>query len=833
MVRWLSALFLFTSSLVLAQSSAALLNPVISRLAGDTGLPVISSATFPSHPFSVVGPNGALLGQQDGTYEAWVFPWKIFSGMRITAEMENYPIPIDVNRCSSVIEVRPDRTTITYSHANFTIRQSMLAPKSSPNDTGVLAIYEIEAVRPMTLTFSFDPVMRRMWPAPSEDPPAPEWVKREDGKDFYLLHLNFPDQAAGIAMPDAAPGILPPYQEFSAAWPLQFVLHFDPAINDKKIVPLLIALGGTPQGSGKAAVAGKLAALAGTAATLADANSAYYRNLLAGHTRLETPDARMNAAFDWAMVAIDQLRVNTGSGGEALAAGFTRSGDTTRPGFGWFFGRDALWSIYALDSYGEFDAVRDELSFLGRNQRADGKIMHERSQTADLVDWNSLPYQWAACDATPLFLMAAADYLSVSGDSAFIEKLWPNLERAWRFENAHDSGDIFDNSEGTGWVESWVPSAPHQEIYLAALDEQASTSFAHLAKAAGHDGEAREATQRAGKIGRDIEQSYYRPQLASYAFSRNSDGSTDDTATIFPALAWWDGTFGLEHAEPMLERWSSSEFSTDWGTRILSNRTSFYDPISYHQGTVWPLFTGWVSVAEYRAGHPISAYAHLMQNVDLTWAQDLGSVTELMSGEFYQMLGRSTSHQLWSSAMVISPIMRGLFGLEWDAERNTLFVTPHLPVQWPRAALHNIPFGNSHLDLEFSRYGGKLRVAVKGGPENLHLASRAAGATLEGGMLVLPLPAVEAGVDQELPAFGAATRQLKVLREGYGPHELVLSVSAPGGTVETVQVRKNEPAVNVIANGGTLTPSASGLSKLEIQFPPSIGYVDKVVTLSW
>jgi len=55
-----------------------------------------------------------------------------------------------------------------------------------------------------------------------------------------------------------------------------------------------------------------------------------------------------------------------------------------------------------------------------------------------------------------------------------------------------------------------------------------------------------------------------------------------------------------------------------------------------------------------------------MQNADLTWSQDLGSVTELLSGRFFQPLGRSSAHQLWSSAMVISPVVRGLLGLTWD-----------------------------------------------------------------------------------------------------------------------------------------------------------------------
>ncbi len=160
----------------------------------------------------------------------------------------------------------------------------------------------------------------------------------------------------------------------------------------------------------------------------------------------------------------------------------------------------------------------------------------------------------------------------------------------------------------------------------------------------------------------------------------------------------------------MFDRWAAPEFSTDWGTRDLSPTVSFYDPISYHQGTVWPLYTGWVAVSEYRNGRSLSGYAHLMQNADLTWAQDPGAVTELLSGQFFAPLGRSTSHQLWSSAMVISPVLRGLFGLEWDAAANKLTVTPSLPAQWDKAALHHVPFAGGELDLEIKRDGTMLTV---------------------------------------------------------------------------------------------------------------------------
>jgi glycogen debranching enzyme len=160
------------------------------------------------------------------------------------------------------------------------------------------------------------------------------------------------------------------------------------------------------------------------------------------------------------------------------------------------------------------------------------------------------------------------------------------------------------------------------------------------------------AEARSKKVAETLEQEY---AGSMYAFSRSADGSLDKTATIYPSVAWWDGHYALKQPDAMFKRWASHEFSTDWGLRDLGENETFYDPLSYHQGSVWPLFTGWASIAEYRTGRTLSAYAHLMQNADLTWAQDLGSVTELLSGAYFQPFGRSTTHQLWSSAMVLRP----------------------------------------------------------------------------------------------------------------------------------------------------------------------------------
>jgi glycogen debranching enzyme len=813
--------------------------PPLPRFAAEQpGQPLISTSVMAQKPFTVTGPRGALLGQQDGSFEAWIFPWKILSHMRITADMKDYAVPIDVNEQAATIAVQPGHTTITFSHANFTVREILFAPQQAPDGAGALAFYQIQAVRPITLTFSFTPEMVRMWPATSDDGSSPEWVKTGTS-GFYVLHLNLPDHAAAVAMPTATSGILEPYQERPKNYPLQFVLHFDPATDSDKLYPLLMTTGETVATSSRSALAARLEALDSGFQALYSGTQKHFEEFSTQHLSIDTPDQKLNQAFAWAEVAIDQLRVQTtpSHAETALVAGFYTSGDSARPGFGWYFGRDALWTLYAVNSYGDFQLTRDELNFLIKRQSPEGKIIHEWSQTADLVDWKSLPYAYASADANPLLLMASNDYLKVSGDKAFIQANWEALERTWNFETSHDSdGDgIYENTEGTGWVESWPPGMPHQEIYLAALDQQASTAMAELARAMGHLEIAQQAELRASKIGAAIEKEYLLPGGGFYAFSRNANGSVDSSPTIFPSVASWDGSYKLQHAQPMFDRWAAPEFSTDWGTRDLSPTVSFFDPISYHQGTVWPLYTGWAAVSEYRNGRSLSGYAHLMQNADLTWAQDPGAVTELLSGQFFAPLGRSTSHQLWSSAMVISPVLRGLFGLEWDAAGNKLTVTPSLPAGWDGATLRHVPLAGGTVDVEITRSAAMLLVrTAESSVPNVVLDSRAPGAKFSGGILRIPLPAVEAGLVQALPNPGATTQQLKVLDQQSVGNSLSLRLSAPANSHQTIMLRINDPHAKLHVEGAEM-PQAnnSSLRPLQVNFGAGEGYVEKTLKVTW
>jgi hypothetical protein len=283
----------------------------------------------------------------------------------------------------------------------------------------------------------------------------------------------------------------------------------------------------------------------------------------------------------------------------------------------------------------------------------------------------------------------------------------------------------------------------------------------------------------------------------------------------------------------MISRWASADFSTDWGTRPVSDHTSFYDPISYHQGSVWPLFTGWASVAEYRTGHSLSGYDHLMQNVDLTWTQDVGNVTELLSGQFYQPLGRSTAHQLWSSAMVISPVVRGLFGLEWNVLENRLSVTPHLPADWQGATVKDIPFGAAHFDVAFTRSDGQLVVQAVGAPADLHLGSLISGARVEGQKIRIPLPPVEVAIIHQQPEVGAQTRQLKVLDERSDAHHCDLSLEGLGGKTYTFLLRENAPDLHIHADGVDLGAINHGLRVVSVTFPDGTAYANKAVSFSW
>ena len=762
----------------------------------------------PRAPFTVAGERGGIFGQGDGTFEAWVFPVKLASHFRISAELAGYPIPIELQEYAAAIEVLPERTTITYSHAAFTVKQHMFSGRG-PTATGPTVFFEIASVRPLTLTIRFTADMLRMWPAPNFGLPNAEWVS---DPGFYVLHTDNDSFQGAIGIPGAQPGVLAPYQERPRTWPVELKLSFDPKTQAGQYFPLLMAVG---PDAGK-----QLLEMNKIWVTQYRATADYYQHFFDKRMTVLTPDAVFNQAFQWAELAIDQAQVRHGAE-TGLVAGYYSSADSARPGFGWFFGRDTLFSLYAVHGYGDFALSRSALQFLLRRQRDDGKIMHEYSQTADLLDWKSTPYFYASADSTPLLVMTIWDYVRSSGDVDFLKTHWNAVKKAWAFTRAHDSdGDgIYENTEGTGWVESWPQGMPHQEIYLAAVDQQSCGAMARLAALMGDTELAGKARNTADAMASKIAASYF--DNGFYAFSRNANGSLDHTATVFPSVAWWDGTLALPNAAKMMERWAAAEFSTDWGMRDVSRREAIYDPMSYHQGSVWPLYTGWTALAEYRAGRPYAGFAHLMQNADMTFTQDLGAVTELLSGEFFQPFGRSSSHQLWSSAMVLTPAIRGLFGIQADALKHVLRVRPQLPASWDGALLRNVPVGSARFDVSFKRVGAKMVVEASGeGPLCLTTAGQECVGSAR--RIEVDLPAFEVEVPHRLPLPGSVTTFPKILSKS----ESGFDMEAAGGSLVTLDVRFLRPPVRT--DGATLKDG-----KLQVPVPAGAGYQRVSVRFMW
>jgi glycogen debranching enzyme len=903
-----------------AQSSPPSFSP-IAPIAFDVSGPVIHAHTEPLKPFTVAGQRGVLVGQQDGVFESWIIPVKLLSHLTIEADVEGYGVPIDVNQQSAAIEVRPDRTVITYSHPAFTVRQILFSPaaaSTSPAKTGPIVLFEFDCLHPTDFTFRFTPELRWMWPERNEGAPSPEWVSPDPHNPtasggFYVLHTDYPDLAGALTIPGATPGILAPYQERPQVHPVELKLHIDPTRDHGRLFPLLMATGMSTTTATNAALAAALAQLNTSIPALYQTHAEAYKKLLANSVSIETPDQSLNEAFQWAIVSIEQLKTKIIPGQSsppghedngapeaqtssvtghdfsraenspqkegalapeaetALVAGYFTSADSARPGFGWFFGRDALYTLYAVNGYGDFALTKSELEFLIHRQRADGKIMHEYSQTAAAIDWQSFPYMYAAADSTPLFLLAVADYVRSSGDTAFLTEHRDAIEKAWAFETnpAHDTDHdgIYDNSQGTGWVESWPGGMPHQEIYLALLDQQASSAMSYIEDLLKDSAKSATAQQRANTIAATINTEYYDPQKSCYAFATNPPGTPnsplDRTTTIYPALAWWDPPNGrsiLAHPEACLQQFAASSINTDWGTRDVANTEKIYDGLSYHQGSVWPLFTGWAALAEYRANQPLAGYQLLMENANLTWAQDLGADTELLSGDFFVPFGRSTSHQLWSSAMVITPTLRGLFGISIDAQSKTIAVNPHLPASWDHAAIHHLPLPGGEETLSFDRNGAVLEVSLS---DNHHTGLRlhsdlpaATSAELPNGSLGIriPLPPLEISTPFTPPLPGARTENPRILSETWSPASATLVFEGKAGSTATYEILRrsllphlkvdcpqnkaldpsdttHRAATTSMDDAGVRDPSIP--VNLMLRFPQGTGFQTLTVTLTW
>ncbi|HWQ35710.1 MAG TPA: GH116 family glycosyl hydrolase [Blastocatellia bacterium] len=685
--------------------------------------------------FDVVGRRAAAFGYENRAMEAWVYPLKLVDDFQLSFKLEGYPLAFEGRDIQARINVRPEATTFTCSHAAFTVRETIFAPVDEP---GLVILLDVQTVLPLQIIGSFRPALKLMWPAGLMTGNV-DYAKRENA--YYLVEES--NRYVGVIGSPAAKDIsVMPYQEEPRDVPTRFVIDVPVETLRTSFIPIVMA--GSIEGRARAREIYQR--LLGHVQQLYENNVAYYKKLESETLSVATPDDRLNKAFAWAKVGVDKGLATSPHLGTGLIAGFRTSGNSERPGFAWFFGRDALWSSFAINSYGDFAATRTALEFLKKVQRADGKIPHEISQAAGLINWFSdYVYPWASADATPLYIIGHADYLRWSGDREFIKASWDSIVKAYRFAASTDTdgnGLIENTRFGHGWVEGGRLYPPHEEIYQQGVWVEALRSIAEMSEAINADAQlAAEARSRAETVQKKIEETYWIEAQKFYAFATNlprseeSDDERDeknpavktrmkelresrlmDEVTVLPAVPMWWRVLDDRRADQMLDRIGSAEISADWGARILSDQSRIYDPLSYHYGSVWPLFTGWASMAAYKYHRAHIGYDYLMANALLTYDNALGYVTELLSGEFNQAFGRSSHHQVWSCAMVVTPLVRGMLGLEADAVHHRLTFAPQLPADWQNVSVKNYRMGQSSFDLTLERFTPVTRAAKAAPP---------------------------------------------------------------------------------------------------------------------
>jgi glycogen debranching enzyme len=681
--------------------------------------------------FDIVGRKSAVFGYENRSFEAWVYPLKLIDDFNLSFQLQGYPLEIHGADTAVSINVRPEATTFTYSHAAFSVRQIIFAPVE---EQGVIVLLDIQSVLPLTVTCSFRPKLRLMWPAGL----MTGYIGWDERAHIYNIGEETNRFVGLLGSPSARDLSVMPYQEEPRDVPVRFVIEASPDAIKSNFIPIIIA----GSGKGRDDARATYDRLLGSIQTLYEKNVAHYERLIKDTASITTPDERLNRAFEWAKVGIDKGIATNPDLGTGLVAGFRTSGDSERPGFAWFFGRDSLWTTLAINSYGDFAATRTALDFLKKFQRDDGKIPHEISQSAALIPWfKEYSYPWNSADATPLYIVAHADYWRASGDVEFIRKNWDSILKAHRFSAATDTdgnGLIENTNFGHGWVEGGALYPPHEEIYMQGAWIEALQSLAQMADAIDQKPLAATAREAAERTRKAVEQTYWLADRGFYAFATAIPRATPavaepgpdrarrqsrldalsklrliDEDTVLPAVALWWRTLEDKRAQSELDHIGGGAMATDWGARIISNHSQLYDPLSYHYGSVWPLFTGWAAMGAYRYGRPHIGYQALMANSLLSYSGALGYVTELLSGDFNSAFGRSSHHQVWSEAMVVTPALRGLMGIEVNDGGRSLTFAPQIPAAWDRVAARNIAAGSDRCDLSLERVPGRCTIVVQ------------------------------------------------------------------------------------------------------------------------